>query len=80
MKLLKFGAEWCGPCRMLDQKLEDFTLCEVEKIDISDDENEELCEKYKVRNIPVTVALDDNGNEIKRWVGVFDLDEVKQLI
>lgn len=80
MKLVKFGAEWCGPCRMLDQQLENFSLCEVVKYNIDDEENEALCEQYKVRNIPLTIALDDNGNELKRWVGVFDLNEVKQFI
>ena len=79
MKVLKFGAEWCGPCRTLDQKLENFTECEVVKYDVSDDENEELVEKYNIRNIPVTLLVNDD-TVLEKWVGVFELTELSNAI
>lgn len=75
-KLIKIGAEWCGPCRVLDKQLENFNKCEVIKYDV--EENEDIVEQYKVRNIPVTILLDDNDNEIKRWVGLFNINEIEK--
>ena len=78
-KILKFGADWCMPCKVLNKKLEDFTDCEVVKYDV-DDVDEELLEKYRIRNIPVTILLDENEEEIQRWVGVFDVNEISNKI
>lgn len=33
-RILKFGAEWCGPCRVLEERLKGFDKCEIEKIDV----------------------------------------------
>ena len=78
-KVLKFGAEWCGPCRVLNKNLEKFTDCKVIKYDV-DDVDEELLEKFKIRNIPVTVLVDDNEKEIQRWVGLFNVQEITDKI
>lgn len=78
-KILKFGADWCMPCKVLNKKLEDFTDCEVVKYDV-DDVDEELLEKYRIRNIPVTILVDDNEEEIQRWVGLFNLQEITDKI
>lgn len=78
-KVLKFGADFCGPCKVLNKKLEDFNDCEVVKYDV-DDVDEELLEKYHIRNIPVTILLDENEEEIQRWIGVFDVNEISNKI
>lgn len=79
MKVIKFGGSWCGPCRTLDTKLKDFTLCEVIKYDV-DECDDALTHKYNIRTIPVTILLDDNDTEIKRWIGLFDIKELEQCI
>lgn len=78
MRIIKIGAEWCGPCRSLDKQLENFNKCEVTKYDV--DENENIADEYNIRNIPVTILLDDNDNEVKRWVGLFNVNEIEQEI
>lgn len=78
-KIIKFGADWCGPCKVLNKKLEDFTDCEVVKYDV-DEVEEDLLEKYRIRNIPVTILVDDNEEEIQRWVGVFNVQEISDKI
>jgi thiol-disulfide isomerase/thioredoxin len=78
-KILKFGADWCGPCKTLNQKLENFKDCEVIKYDV-DEVEEDLLEKYKIRNIPVTILVNENEEEIKRWIGLFNVNEITEKI
>ena len=77
-KIIKIGAEWCAPCRALDKQLDNFTKCEIIKYDV--DVNEEIADEYNIRNIPVTILFDDNDNEIKRWVGLFNVNEINNEI
>ena len=77
-KVIKIGAAWCPPCKMLDKRLEAFNECEVIKYDAEDDE--EIVNKFNVRNIPVTILVDDNENELHRWVGLFDVNEISEKI
>lgn len=78
-KVLKFGAEWCGPCKVLNKNLESFKDCDVIKYDV-DEADEDLLEKFKIRNIPVTILVNDNEEEIQRWVGVFNVNEITEKI
>ena len=68
MKVLKFEASWCGPCKMLSRVLEDMELSvEVDPIDV--DTNQELAVKYGIRGVPTCVLLNDEGVEIRRQSG-----------
>jgi thioredoxin-like negative regulator of GroEL len=44
------------------------------------EDNDDMVREYGVRSVPVTVLLDDDGREIRRWTGVFDVDELKRMI
>ena len=72
------SAEWCGPCRVLKQNLINFTRVPVEEINV--EENQEAVTKYKIRNIPVLIYLDENGNELERTVGLQTLDQINSII
>lgn len=78
-KCYVFSAHWCGPCRVLHKNLENFTDCEVVNYDV-DELEENVLRKFKIRNIPVTILLNDNNEEIKRWVGVFNVQEMSDKI
>ena len=77
MKFYKFYADWCGPCKVLTNTLNK-TQIEYEPINV--DNNEELVKKYNIRTIPVFMAVNDNGIEINRFVGVKSEDAIKQWI
>jgi len=68
MKYLYFSASWCGPCRTLWPIMNEVSQqIPVQKVDV--DSEFELASQYNVRNVP-TVVLLDNGQEVKRFVGV----------
>ena len=71
--LLKFGAEWCGPCKMLEQTLKRLDGNKVKdvlfgEVSIDSDETEDLAAEYNVKNIPVLIAFEKN-EELGRLVG-----------
>ena len=68
MKLLKFYAPWCQPCKMLDRQLEDFEI-NMPKQDVNIDAEVDLAMKYRVRGIPTMIVVDESGVEVKRVSG-----------
>ena len=76
MKFYKFYTDWCGPCKVLTTNLEKAGI-EYEAINI--EENEELCSKYNIRNVPTFIAVKDD-NEIARFVGIKTPQDIKTWI
>ncbi|QDS87369.1 Thioredoxin [Rosistilla ulvae] len=68
--IVKFGAPWCGPCRMIDEQLEHVTG-NVEVVKINIDRNRELASKFKVSGIPHTVIFRD-GKPLGQFTGYRD--------
>lgn len=80
MKLIKFSASWCMPCKNLESRLNKLNLT-IDLVSYDVEEEVELTEAWKVRNVPTVILVDDNGIEIKRWVGNFEPNvELKAFI
>lgn len=80
MKLLKFQAEWCGPCKTqtsIIKNIEHKLNLPIDVIDI--DENLELARQYDVRAVPTLVLINEEG-EIKRHTGVLREPELLKFI
>ena len=78
MKVIRFTASWCGPCKMLAKTLEDIdTQIPIEVIDI--DENQDLAMNYGIRGVPTLVMLDGDV-EVKRLVGMKMKNELSEWL
>ncbi len=79
MKVIRFTATWCGPCKSLAKTLEDVeTRIPIEVIDI--DQNRDLAVEYGIRGVPTLVMLDENNNVTKRLVGAKSKKELEEWI
>ena len=77
-RIEKFGASWCGPCKMLDRTLEQISGIEIVKHDV--DEEEELANSKDIRNVPVLIYYNDRDEEVKRTVGAVSLGTIMQIV
>lgn len=71
LTLVDFWAPWCGPCKVAAPILNDLAESDervtVAKVNV--DKQQQLAQKYKVRNIPTLILFRD-GVEVRRYVGV----------
>ena len=68
MKILKFSADWCRPCKKLTETLDQMVLPYViENKDI--DKEPGLASAYAVRSVPTMILVDAHGTEFSRLVG-----------
>ncbi len=69
--LVDFWAPWCAPCKMIAPTLNEIADSQNEFVvaKVNVDHNQQLAQKFKVRNIPTMLIL-KNGKEAGRIVGV----------
>jgi thioredoxin 1 len=76
MKILRFTASWCQPCKSLAKNLEEANLSiPIEVVDI--DVQSDIAVEYGIRGVP-TLVLTDGTVEIKRLVGSKTVKELQE--
>jgi len=74
MKLLKFGAEWCDPCKTLEVYLDSVVKGHVtiERIDIdsTNDRQQSLMKSFGIRGVPTLVMVDEDEEMISIKAGL----------
>ncbi len=68
--IIDFYATWCGPCKVISPKFEEysekFTNLKFVKIDV--DNSPELAKKFEIQAMP-TFKVVENGNVVDELVG-----------
>lgn len=85
LHVVKFGAEWCQPCKTLGQRLKNIDSEKIgntlfAEIDISEnDECEAISTNYSITSIPCMMYF-KNKEMVDRTVGLVSLDDIYNRI
>ena len=85
IKLVKWSAQWCGPCKALNpvwldvkNQYVDNPNVELVSYDV-DDENDPSPKDYGVKSVPTIIFL-SNDKEVHRTTGMVSKDIIKSKI
>ena len=53
MKVLKFYADWCVPCKSLSKIIEQHYTGDIPIENIDIDQNNDMAREYNIRSVPV---------------------------
>lgn len=70
VKVLKFSAAWCGPCKALSPVFEQVKgeISGVNYIDIDVDTNQAMTQAYSITSVPA-VIIERNGEVVNKIMG-----------
>ena len=77
--LVDFWATWCGPCRMMGQRIEselEPAMPELTVVKVNVDEAPELAAKFGITSIPALFCFKDGAKKAE-FVGVTDVADIK---
>ena len=86
IEVIKFGAEWCAPCKAmiptiesLKKKYDAIMESDISIMSIDIDENPEMAGKYKIKSIPTIVFIKDN-EVVEKKSGVLNEAQIEEII
>lgn len=83
LKVLKFQAIWCSPCKQLTPVVKEIKSelnnFELKEVDVDDFKNNDIVKEYQVRNIP-TLIFEKDGEIVEKLVGVHSKEKIIQTI
>lgn len=65
--VVKWGAEWCSPCKMLEKTLSEMNEIATAVIDVESCD-QSMVEEYSIQNVPVLDYF-INGEKVNRTIG-----------
>ena len=80
--VVDFSADWCGPCKLIQPRLEAAianaeTKVDLAKVDI--DDLSELALEHRVHAVPTMVAI-KNGEIVAKLIGLQDEDVLASFV
>ncbi|MED1818933.1 thioredoxin domain-containing protein [Bacillus subtilis] len=76
MRLIKLEQSNCNPCKMVSNYLEQADI-QFETVDVT--QEPDVASRFGVMGVPVTILLNDQGEEVNRSVG-FKPNELDELL
>ena len=80
--LVKFEAQWCGPCKKSAPIFEQMSAKhpEVTFISVDIDKVKSLASKHKIGSVPTLVVFDESGKKVQTLKGGFNTSEIIEAI
>lgn len=75
--IVDFYADWCGPCKMMGEVLEDFKEANILKVNT--DEYNELALSFGIMSIPTLIKF-NNGEEIDKRIGLQSRSDLEEFL
>ena len=75
--IVDFFAEWCGPCRMMGEVLEEMKKVKIIKIDV--DTHEEIARTHGIMSIP-TIEIYKNKEMVSKHIGFKSKEELEEIL
>ena len=75
--VVDFSATWCGPCRMLEPILEEYSK-EKNVLQVDIDEFDELTMSFGIMSVPTLLAYRD-GKLLNKSIGLVDKGTIDSL-
>lgn len=81
LKVIKFGSEWCQPCKTVNPVFKELKeeYPDVEFVSVDIDEDVDMTNDYSIRNIP-TVIFEKDGEAIDKLSGARPKSTYKDII
>jgi thioredoxin 1 len=80
--IMLFSAEWCGPCKVLKEKLKDLidigSLQGVTLKVIDCDKHADFAKQHQIRSIPIMLFF-RGGQVVQRVMGVYEPHYYREL-
>jgi thioredoxin-like negative regulator of GroEL len=79
MRILKFQAEWCKPCKALSEALADVDVgAPIEEIDV--DKQSDIAQSHGVRSVPTLAFIVGEGEEEREVARIIGNTSVSKII
>ena len=82
MNVIKFSADWCGPCKAMVPIFEKASkkYPDIQFIDSDVENDPDMAEKYHIRNVPTFLVLGNDGTELQRRSGSMSYDQLCKMV
>lgn len=78
--ILKFSADWCGPCKALIPIMEEVLAnVEITSYEVDIDEHHELARKYGIMSVPTVISFKD-GEPMGILVGLYPKEKYVEFL
>jgi thioredoxin 1 len=81
LNVIKFYANWCGPCRAFAPIMESVAnnVDDVNFYSVNTDERSDLAQMFNIRNLPSVVIVKE-GQIVETFIGLRNPKEVTNII
>lgn len=84
LHIVKIGAPWCGPCRIMSETLHNLDIDKlngalIADVNVEEDEADDIVTEYDIRNIPVMLFV-KNGELLNKATGSMGANAIYEKI